>query len=97
MSKYQNLIQSPPTLSVKDGAKEVHIYLVSCMCDNKYEFTMRKGENGWSLSTGRFAYSNFGIPVSEFELELLADEGNWSSVFQHINSGFQQVEKVLSR
>ena len=38
-----------------------------------------------------------GIKDDKYELEWAADEGNFFDVVQMINSGYQLVEKVVSR
>ena len=100
MSKYQELMQNPPKVyqEVKKNAKEVIFYVVSCMCDNKYKFRFKKNDEGdFKLTCYGFAFSNFGIKDDKYELEWAADEGDFFDVVQMINSGYQLVEKVVSR
>ena len=44
MSKYQELWENPPKLNVEGDPREVKINLISCMCDNKYRWTIYKNE-----------------------------------------------------
>ena len=44
-----------------------------------------------------FAYSNFGIKNDKYELEWAADDDRFFNVIQMINSGYQVVERVVSR
>ena len=55
MSKYQELLQNPPRLTVKKGAREVIIKTVSCMCDNVHYLKLKKNSEGdfrfWLLTS----------------------------------------------
>ena len=106
MSKYQELIKNPFYMhykTVKENAKEVIFYVVSCMCDNKYTLKFKKNEDGefkmsgmgFSLSNFQFGYQEGGI--KPFEIEWEADNENWVDVVDMINSGTVKVEKVISR
>ena len=100
MSKYQELIQNPPRVyqEVKKNAKEVIFYVVSCMCDNRYTLHFRKNDRGdFRMSGGRFSLSNFQFKHKPFEMEWIADEGDWIQVKNMINSGTIKVEDVISR
>ena len=46
MSKYQELLQNPPRLTVKKEAREVIIKTVSCMCDNVHYLKLKKNSEG---------------------------------------------------
>ena len=83
---------------VVENAREIQIHTVAGMCDNRHVLTLRKNESGdFKLNRNGQAYSNFGIPYQQYELEWAADEGNFVKVFEMINSGFQVVEQVKSR
>ena len=98
MSKYSELLNNPPKLEVKENAREIKIYLVSCMCDNRYRWTIKKNEAGdYKIFTHGFAYSNFQIKHRRDDIEWEADEGNWNKVFEMINSGTSKIESIKSR
>ena len=83
---------------IVENPKEVIFHTVAGMCDNKYLFKFKKNAEGdFNLTCNGFAYSNFGIKKNKYELEWAADEGNFFNVIQMINSGYQVVEKVISR
>ena len=85
----EQIIQNP---------REVIFHTVASMCDNKHLFKFKKDANGeFKLSCNGFAYSNFGIKGDKYELEWAADEGDFFDVIKMINSGYQLVEKVVSR
>jgi len=97
MSKYRELIQNPPNLFIKQDSREIIFRLVSCMCDNKYTFKLKKNEEGdYKLNTCGFAYSNFQIKYPEDEIEWAADENNFHKVIGMINSGTSKIELVKS-
>tara|TARA_R100001460_G_scaffold266_12_gene1268 strand:- start:4566 stop:4832 length:267 start_codon:yes stop_codon:yes gene_type:complete len=84
--------------TVKENAKEVIFYVVSCMCDNKYTLRFRKNDNDeFKMSGMGFALSNFQFEFKPFEIEWIADEGDWIGVKNMINTGTIKVEKVISR
>tara|TARA_R110000824_G_scaffold55543_3_gene152938 strand:- start:65 stop:370 length:306 start_codon:yes stop_codon:yes gene_type:complete len=101
MSKYQELIHNPYRMhhkEIKENAREVIFYVVSCMCDNRYTLHFSKKDNGdFRMSGGSFALSNFGFKHKPFEIEWVADEGDWIGVKNMINSGTVKVDKVISR
>jgi hypothetical protein len=98
MSKYLELLNNPPKLSVKENAREIVIDLVSCMCDNRKKITLKKNDDGdFKLNSHRDAYSNFQIKHDKDEIEWEADDANWKEVFEMINSGTCKIEKVRSR
>ena len=101
MSKYQELLQNPFYMNdktVKENAREVIFYVVSCMCDNRYTLHFSKKDNGdFKMSGGRFSLSNFQFEFKPFEIEWIADEGDWIGVKNMINTGTVKVEKVISR
>tara|TARA_R100000315_G_C5134658_1_gene76941 strand:- start:47 stop:367 length:321 start_codon:yes stop_codon:yes gene_type:complete len=83
---------------IVQNPKEVIFHTVASMCDNKHMFKFKKDASGeFKLSCNGFAYSNFGIKGDKYELEWAADEGDFFDVIQMINSGYQLVEKVVSR
>ena len=85
----EQIIQNP---------REVIFHTVASMCDNKHMFRFKKNASGeFKLSCNGFAYSNFGIKGDKYELEWAADEGDFFDVIKMINSGYQLVEKVVSR
>ena len=83
---------------IVQNPREVIFHTVASMCDNKHLFKFKKNAEGdFNLTCNGFAYSNFGIKGNKYELEWAADEGNFFNVIQMINSGYQVVEKVVSR
>jgi hypothetical protein len=83
---------------IVENPREVILHTVAGMCDNKHMFKFKKDANGeFKLSCNGFAYSNFGIPNDKYELEWAADDDRFFNVIQMINSGYQVVEKVVSR
>ena len=91
MSKYQELLQNPPRLTVKKGAREVIIKTVSCMCDNVHYLKLKK------MSGGGFALSNWQMKPNPHDIEWIADEGKWNQVFRMINTGTEKIESLKSR
>ena len=70
MSKYVELLNNPPTLEVKENAREVVINLISCMCDNKHKWTIKKNSEGdFKISTHGFAFSNFQTKFDKDEID----------------------------
>jgi hypothetical protein len=98
MSKYNELLKNAPKLTVKKGAREVVINLISCMCDNKYTWTIKKNNEGdFKISTHGYSFNNFQTKYERNEIEWTADESNWKKVFDMINSGTSKIESVRSR
>ncbi len=98
MTEYQRLRNFPPVLEVKKDAREVIIHIVSVMCDNKYLLKLKKNSNNeFRLDTQGQAFSNFQMKCNEYEIEWASDEGDWSKVFEFINSGVQRISQVKSR
>ena len=84
--------------SIVENPKEVIFHTVAGMCDNRHMFRFKKDASGeFKLSCCGFAYSNFGIENHKYELEWAADDDRFFMVIQMINSGYQVVEKVVSR
>lgn len=95
---YMKLRMNPPTLKVVDNAREVVIDLVSVMCDNPKEITLKKDANGdFKMFTHRDAFSNFQFKNTRSEIEWEADAGNWNKVFRMINQGVVQIKGIRSR
>jgi hypothetical protein len=98
MSKYQELLENPPKLKIEGKPKEIKIDLVSCMCDNRYRWTIKQNEDGdYRINTHGFAYSNWQIKDRKDDIEWIADEGNWRKVFNMINSGTSKIEAIKYR
>jgi uncharacterized protein YegP (UPF0339 family) len=97
-SKYQDLVIEPPKLKVVTDPREIQIEVISCMCDNKHDFSLKKNENGeFKFRTSNQAYTNFGIKHKQYEIEWKADEGKWRTVFKMINTGSIKISKITSR
>jgi len=98
MSKYQSLINNPPSLNIKDGAREVIFNLISVMCDNKATLRFKKNSEGdFKMDGMGDSLSNFQMKSKPYEIEWKADEENWSDVIRMINSGVVVIESVSSR
>jgi hypothetical protein len=98
MSKYRELLTNPPTLEVKGKPREIKIDLVSCMCDNRYRWTIKENKDGdYKIFTHGHAYSNFQIKHGKDDIEWIADEGDWNGVFKMINSGTEKIESIKYR
>lgn len=98
VSKFVELTNNPPKLEVKRNAREVIINLVSCMCDNRHKWTLKKnGEGDFKIYTHGFAFSNFSTKYDRDEIEWKADELEWDEVLKMINSGTSRIESVRSR
>ncbi len=98
MSKYQELLENPPKLKIEGKPREIKINLVSCMCDNKYRWTIKQNEDGdYKINTHGFAYSNWQIKDRKDDIEWVADEGDWNEVFEMINTGTSKVESIKYR
>ena len=98
MSKYRELIQNPPKLKIEGKPREIKVDLVSCMCDNRYRWTIYQNEAGdYRIFTGGYAYSNFGIKHRQDDIEWEADGENWNDVIYMINSGTSKIESIKYR
>jgi hypothetical protein len=98
MSKYQELRNNPPKLTIKEGAREVIFKTISCMCDNVHHLRFKKNEEGdFKLDGMGFAISNWQMKHQKHEIEWMADEEGWDEVIKIINSGTSQIESVASR
>ena len=97
-TKYYELVDNPPTLSVVEGAREVVVHLVSVMCDNRYLWTLKKDNSGgFKVNTHAQAFGNFCVKAHKHEIEWAADEGKWDEVFAMISEGTCVIERVQSR
>jgi hypothetical protein len=103
MSKYRELRINQPQLTIKEGAREVIFKLVSCMCNNVSYMKFYKNDNGdfRMQSTTKNgmgnALSNFQMKHTKEEIEWEADDENWNTVIEMINSGTSLIEEVKSR
>jgi hypothetical protein len=98
MSKYRELRQNPPKLTIKEGAREVIFKTVSCMCDNVHYITFKKDSNGdFKMSGNGFALRNWQMKHPKHEIEWEADANEWGGVIAMINSGTEAIESVTSR
>lgn len=97
-SKYVELLKNPPKLEVVENAREIVIDLVSCMCDNRHKWTLKKNQDGdFKIYTHGHAFSNFQTEFDKIDIEWVADSGDWKEVFRMINSGTSKIESVRSR
>ena len=98
MDKYRELLNNPPKLEVKENAREVVVNLISCMCDNKHKWTIKKNHEGdFKINTNGFAFSDFQTKFDRDDIEWEADDNNWNSVFRMINSGVSKIDNIKSR
>jgi hypothetical protein len=98
MSKYKELKQNPPKLTIKEGAREVIFKTISCMCDNVNYLRFKKNEDGdFKIDGMGFALSNWQMKHPRHEIEWEADENMWGGVIAMINSGTKVIESVTSR
>ena len=99
MSKYGELLRKPPVLGVIKGKpREMKIDLVSCMCDNRYRWTVKENEDGdYKINCHGQAYSNFQIDHRRDDIEWTADAGEWDEVFEMINTGTILIESIKNR
>lgn len=97
-SKYRSLRRYPPKLQVKENARELIITTISCMCDNIHHLTLKKNRDGdFRLDGNGFSLSNWQMEHPVHDIEWAADEGNWESVFEMINSGTSAISEIKSR
>jgi len=100
MSEYQTLRNNPPTLKVKEDAREVIFYTTSCMCDNKHSISFKREANSdrFSVSGGRFSLSNWQMK-GDYKTDLLwaADAFDWAGVARIINDSVEAISSVRSR
>ena len=101
---YTELVQQPITQmrknlkEIKKNPRELMIHVVSSMCNNKYILSLKKNSDGEFKMSGRgYSLSNFGFKSPVYEIEWAADEGDWSKVIDIINSGYQLIDKIVSR
>jgi hypothetical protein len=87
----------PPKIEInKKDPREVHFFVVSCMCDNEHKITLRRQEDGqYKVSAGIQALSNFQMK-GDYETDLVwaAEDNEWNKVVDIINSGTSVVESV---
>ncbi len=83
---------------IKKNPRELKIHVVASMCDNRYILSLKKNSDGeFKMSGGGFSLSNFGFKSPVYEIEWAEDEGDWSKVIHIINSGYQRIDKIVSR
>jgi hypothetical protein len=98
MSKYWELINNPPKLTIKEGAREVIFKTISVMCDNVNHITFKKNADGdFKMHGHGHSLSNWQFQHQVHEIEWEADENMWGGVIAMINSGTARVESVISR
>jgi len=98
MSKYVELMNNPPKLTIKEGAREVVFKTIASMCDNVHYITFKKNNEGdFKMSGNGFSLSNWGMKHTPQEIEWEADENLWGGVIAMVNSGYEVIESVVSR
>jgi hypothetical protein len=98
MSKFSELRQNKPKLTIKEGAREVIFKTISCMCDNVGYLRFKRTEEGdLKMSGNGYSLSNWQFKFQVHEIEWAADGGEWDEVINMINSGTSVIEEVKSR
>ena len=98
MSKYQELLQNPPNLTVNSNAREVIFKTVSCMCDNVHYIKFKKNSEGdFKMSGNGHSLRNWQMKHASHDIEWIADEGKWKQVVRMINTGTSKIESLKSR
>jgi hypothetical protein len=78
--------------------REVKMDLVGHGMDNQYRMTFKKDERGdYKISCHGQAFGNFQIKCGVDDLEWIADDGDWKSVVDKINSGVKTVTGIKAR
>jgi hypothetical protein len=98
MSKFSELRQNKPKLTIKEGAREVIFKTISCMCDNVGYLRFKRTEEGdLKMSGNGYSLSNWQFKFQVHEIEWAADGDGWDEVINMINSGTSVIEEVKSR
>jgi hypothetical protein len=98
MSKYVELRNNSPKLTIKEGAREVIFKTISTMCDNVGYLKFKKNSEGdFKMNGNGFSLSNWQFKHQVHEIEWEADENMWGGVIAMINSGTSVIESVTSR
>jgi hypothetical protein len=98
MNKYKELKDNPPAIEVNKNAREVIFKTISCMCDNVRYLTFKKNQYGdFKLYGNGYSTSNWQMQFERFELEWIADNGQWDDVVRMINTGTSKIASVISR
>ena len=97
MTQYQKLLQCPPTLTIKENAREVVFTLISAMCDNESTLVFAKKDGDFKANLLGQCFGNLQTDHDKIDLEWTADDGNWEDVIQMINTGTSRVSSVRSR
>lgn len=98
MSKYKELRQNPPKLTVINNPREVIFKTISCMCDNVHHITLKKNSEGdFKMYGNGFHLSNWQFKHEIHDIEWEADANEWGGVIAMINSGTSIVSEVKSR
>jgi hypothetical protein len=98
MSKFKELKQNPPKLTVNDNPREVIFKTISCMCDNVHHITFKKNSEGdFKMDGNGFSLSNWQFKHEIHDIEWEADSNMWGGVIAMINSGTSVISEVKSR
>jgi len=98
MSKYKELRENPPKLTVNDNSREVIFKTISCMCDNVHHITFKKNSEGdFKMDGNGFSLSNWQFKHEIHDIEWEADSNMWGGVIAMINSGTSVISEVKSR
>jgi hypothetical protein len=98
MSKYKELRENPPKLTVNDNPREVIFKTISCMCDNVRHITLKKNSEGdFKMDGNGFSLSYWQFKHEIHDIEWEADSNMWGGVIAMINSGTSVISEVKSR
>ena len=98
MSKYLDLCNNPPELSICPNAREVIFTTICCICDNEHKIKFYKNKDDNFIMTGMMSsLSNWQFKIAIDDIEWSADDQNWDFVIKAINTSTSVIEKVKSR
>lgn len=101
MSKYRELLQDPPTfpeLYDSESPREVIFETISSMCDNIGFIVLKKDSDGDFKMDGKGnSLENWQMKHPRHDIEWEADDNNWESVVNMINTGVCKINTVKHR
>jgi len=101
MTKYQELLNNPPVFTKlydSENLREVIFETISCMCDNKHFLKFRKNSDGdFKMNGNGHSLRNWSMNYQPHDIEWEADDNNWGSVINMINTGTSRVSTVKFR
>jgi len=102
MSIYSDLIQNPPKFDIYVDATEVVFTVVSSICDNVSYIIFKQFNNEFKIKVRNehalLSLSNYQMKGDYVtDLKWAADDQDWDSVIDKINSGTCKIQSVRSR